>query len=537
LFTCLSHRVTNGVTAGALLAVVSATFLVLGYQAAGSDAPTYDEPLYVASGLLALDRGDLWINDEHPPIAKVLAALPAVLAGTKLPVGRPDQRQEHSYTAAFVRQLSVDRALKSVTFESRLLPLAITVAIALAVALLAAELFGSTAGFLAGCLWLASPLVLGLGHLDGVDVPFTGAVILFSLTLLRWLREPNRRRLLPLAIACGLTALTDVDGLLLVALAGVLVFLNTPQRSHRPRVLGTLAAGVIITVWIPYVLIALVSLHPAALSPVPYIQGLKFALGHNSGSAPSYLLGHAWTGTYLPFWPGSLLLKLPLPTVLILLAAPIACWRLPAGQRREVLLVVLAPALLILLFDLPQPRDIGIRYLLPVIALWCVGAVALATPARRNRFGSAALGLAVAFALVTMIGARHNSLAWTDPIFGPGYQAATNSNLDWGQDLYPLRQWVDHHPGARVDYFGTPGLTIPRSRPLDGVAPDTISGWAAASATTLTTYSDLAWLRAYCPVAVLDQTILIYHFGAPPTPSPGPAKPAGLCHSPLSHRI
>jgi hypothetical protein len=44
--------------------------------------------------------------------------------------------------------------------------------------------------------------------------------------------------------------------------------------------------------------------------------------------------------------------------------------------------------------------------------------------------------------------------------------------------------------------------------------------------------ASLSWLRAWCPVGILDGTILIYRFSRPPvvTPAPRPpSRPAALC--------
>jgi alkanesulfonate monooxygenase SsuD/methylene tetrahydromethanopterin reductase-like flavin-dependent oxidoreductase (luciferase family) len=51
-------------------------FLFLGAIEAWRDSPTFDEPVFVSSGLTALRTGELSLNDEHPPLAKVLAVLP-----------------------------------------------------------------------------------------------------------------------------------------------------------------------------------------------------------------------------------------------------------------------------------------------------------------------------------------------------------------------------------------------------------------------------------------------------------------------------
>ena len=86
-------------------------------------------------------------------------------------------------------------------------------------------------------------------------------------------------------------------------------------------------------------------------------------------------------------------------------------------------------------------------------------------------------------------------------------------------------------------YFGPRGITtsdIPGARPLLGAAPARLDGWVAASVTALNSANRpaLSWLRAWCPVAILAGTILIYHFSHPPPSAaagPPPARPAPLC--------
>ncbi len=84
----------------------------------------------------------------------------------------------------------------------------------------------------AALLWLAGPLVVGLGHLDGIDLPFTlGRPWLVTLALIRVLEidraDPAaRRRLLVLGLACGLAAGVKDTGLLLAALAPAVVLVS-----------------------------------------------------------------------------------------------------------------------------------------------------------------------------------------------------------------------------------------------------------------------------------------------------------------------
>src|ERR1039457_3317246 len=217
----------------AALLVAAIGFLALGLAEARTDSPTFDEPGYVAAGLAAVLHHDLTFNDEHPPGPKVLAALPVLLAHPVIPGnGRWSGNDERTYSARFARaQLAAGR-LRIVTFTSRLVPLAESAGVAFAVYGLGAELFGATAGAFAGLLWLASPLVLGIGHLDGTDIPFALAVTLCSWALARWLRLRSTRALVWTGLAIGAAAGTQISGLIVgpAAPAG-----GRARRGARPR--------------------------------------------------------------------------------------------------------------------------------------------------------------------------------------------------------------------------------------------------------------------------------------------------------------
>src|ERR1700683_3622968 len=228
----------------AMLAIGAAAFLALGVGEAWSDAPTFDEPVYVAAGLAAVLHHDLTLNDEHPPVPKVLAALPVLLVHPVIPGnGRWAGNDERSYSARFIdAQLSAGR-LRRVMFAARLVPLAETAGVAFAVFGLASELLGPAAGAFGGLLWLASPLVLGIGHLDGTDVPFALAVVMASWALARWLRLRSRRALAWLGVSLAGAALSEVTGLLVVAAGLAVVGLATLREPPSPRSRVTAALG------------------------------------------------------------------------------------------------------------------------------------------------------------------------------------------------------------------------------------------------------------------------------------------------------
>ena len=242
----------------ALLAVAAVGFLALGLSEARSDSPTYDEPVYVASSIAAVLHHDLAFNAEHPPLPKALAALPVLAVHPAVPATAScADDNERTCSAQFVQAQSSANRLRDITFASRLVPLLEAVGVAFAAYALAAELFGAAAGALAGLLWFASPLVLGIGHLDGTDVPFALAVTLSSWALARWLRLRTTRALVWTGLAMALTAGTSISGALVV-LVSLAVILGASWRSGVRRALagtGLAAAVAWIGLWIPYVIL------------------------------------------------------------------------------------------------------------------------------------------------------------------------------------------------------------------------------------------------------------------------------------------
>ena len=133
------------------------------------------------------------------------------------------------------------------------------------------------------------------------------------------------------------------------------------------------------------------------------------------------------------------------------------------------------------------------------------------------------------------------SIAWTAPPFRPGYRHATDSNLDWGQDLYRLREWADGRP-MYVEYLGGPGSTAGWStaKPFNVFEerrelPFTL----VVSASNLTGIGRdyFGFLRAYCPVDIVGDTLLVYRFDEFTVPVEAPAQPPPVCKGKWSRLV
>jgi hypothetical protein len=226
------------------------------------------------------------------------------------------------------------------------------------------------------------------------------------------------------------------------------------------------------------------------------------------------------------------LIRLPPTCTLALLAGAVGL-ALRRGRRRRALAALLpAGALAIVL--VVQPLDLGLRYALPVLAAGMVLAGSLL--ATRSRAALVVLVIVVLGQLGSAVVATPHSLAWTSPVFRPGFR--WTADLDIGQDRRDVVRWSAHRT-ARTALLLEPGQAGPPGDGLlIGVDPSAIIGWVVVSSALLTTLArdELAWLRKYCPVHAIGGTVLVYRFARAPDPSAGPARPRDLCARRFSDR-
>jgi 4-amino-4-deoxy-L-arabinose transferase-like glycosyltransferase len=354
-------------------------------------------------------------------------------------------------------------------------------------------------------MWGLNPFVLGIGHLDGIDLPFTLATLLSVLALVRWLEERTTSRLVLLGLACGAAMLVRYTGPLVLAVAVVSVGVAS-RRLRAPLIVGAVAVAV---VWLFYAAAdPAYTFHHANLLPQRYVDGVRALASAHAGAQDAFLLGHHWTGVRWWFWPVNWVIKLPVTLLLAFALTPFFLKRVPSEQKRRVYAAVIPTAVVLAVFTIATPDDRGLRYMLAVVALLCV---CIAPLARARRLLPVLL---VAGSLAFVAESVPNVFSWTMPPFRPGYKYVTDSNLDWGQDVPDLQRWARGKQPWIACYAprGTGCIEdVPGARRLRKFTPQSqVHGLVAISSTLQNLLEWHPWLRHEKQIGTVDGTIMLY---------------------------
>jgi hypothetical protein len=500
-----------------VLAVLAAFFLWQCWSAVSRWSITSDEIVHIPAGYLYWKLGDHSINPEHPPLAKLLATAPLLLTRPKLPKldgyrGNAQYRFCHIDnptrsillpTRLVVVALSLLGVLVTFLWSRRLL--------GAGAALVAATLYvlepnmtahssvvttdvPFTVTFIAtvAALWWCVErltwtrvVVFGLALGAAVTTKYSAVFLVPIVTILAaaaaflrpempqylWRNRgadsgaPPAPRSLRSRLAAMAVALAVAGAISYAAIWAVYGFSFRPGgRADSDNVLP--ASETIARLQEKGVAIArqpYVYFDEHRLLPHPYIVGLLDVARHNTEGHAAYLLGERSMKGWRQYFMVTFLVKTPLPLLLLFVLGS-------ALLLRSRLLDPLALAFLVVPIvvhfgaAIMSSINIGHRHLLPIVPFVIILAAA-AVPALgtlgdrwRRRFGQA-VALLLVWSCFEAVRYRPHFLAYFNQLAGGpenGYTVLGDSNLDWGQDLYLLKQWVDENQvkDLRVSYFG-----------------------------------------------------------------------------------
>jgi hypothetical protein len=255
----------------AWVALALVSYATLAIVSERHKSAVFDEIIHLPPGYAIVKLGDHRMNPLHPPLARVIAAVPLLFMDVRVD---PDDlawrtARPWEWGKRFLyRWNDGDRLL----FWGRLPIVALAMVLALAVFLWARRFWGLPAGFLALFLCVLNPDVLAHGHLATNDLPVVLFVFLSVIAFERLVECVTVARILAVALAVGAAFATKFSAFalppILLALSVVVALRREPLRLSigPPRevqargakllvlvgVVGLIGALALVVVWAAY---------------------------------------------------------------------------------------------------------------------------------------------------------------------------------------------------------------------------------------------------------------------------------------------
>jgi hypothetical protein len=471
----------NLLTAVAVVALV-AWFWVRGENVLATNGPTFDEPVHLAAGYSYWTTGSFRLNREDPPLLKLLWAAPLALSDRSLyPHDVAAATNDDHWHVGTALVFHSGRPVRELLSPARRVNLALGCCVVLLAGWWAFRLWNSRfAGVGAVAFAVCDPNLLALSCVLTTDVGLTLFSLLTCYLLWEYTAAPSRGLLVAAGVALGLALGAKFSALALVAglgaaglvyilRGGTLALPGTPPEVPRRKAAIEFAFRL--------GLIAIITL-AATYGFVHFDQwgrGLKFQLTRaDHGDGMMYLNGErsktGWYHYFLVLLP----LKLPLG---LMLAALLGLWRIlrDAGfQAVGRVAFLLVPPLVFFALASYSRVNLGVRVVLPVLPFLYVVAAGLTCPARaacatrEQNCGDAPARCAdrlllfacVVWSAISAVRSDLYPIAYFNELAGGPRGAlrfVADSNVDWGQGLPILKQYLDATgtDAVYLSYFGT----------------------------------------------------------------------------------
>jgi hypothetical protein len=523
----------------AAVVLLLALMAVLSGGAARRESVTVDEIAHIGAGVSYLQKLDLRMNEEHPPLAKALAALPLVIRGVHADYSNTSwtfsSKIFHQFLGEWVFGHWVVMGWNdphSTLLWARVPMLFLTL------------LLG---------LYASMPAFLAFGPLVITDIAVALFWVLAVWQLPEMWRSPSRWTVLKFGMAMAGAFLTKFSsGLLFFVFVAFVLSLRwrgvpeqptdkAARRAWRRRAWRNLAKATLWAALFVYVSYFVLSWNEPTDSfsiiphfpTSPFLRRLlmplwKYLLGllgfaFSAASRPTYILGHAYSHGVWFYFPVLFVLKSPLAFLLLLLLAGAVAILLkgrsagqpsaiPSGMELNwravwISLVVFVAACMVNRLDI-SIRHFSIALALLILLLAPLPGM-LESLHRLNWRGARAgklvtIGLAVV-SLATAVWAYPNYFPFLNVLSmgRPGYLLVNDSNLDWNQALPEVESFVRQRGLNHIlldEYgFSEPAVYVPQAELWSCQQPSPADGgrWAAVSANNIADGSNCLWLMRY----------------------------------------
>lgn len=551
------------------------------FTVAKGDSGTTDEVAHIPAGYTYDKALDYRLNPEHPPLAKAIAGIPLLFLKLNGPFDDWSWIAANQWEAGWNFIYEQGNNADKVLIYARTPMILLTLILGLVIFFWTRKLYGNKVALIILLFFTFDANFIAHGHLVTTDIAAAFGFTIGVWSFVNFLEKKTWGSLILAGALFGVAQCLKFSCILLIPMFFLIlvakVFLERKEKpwlSNFGRLFGKSLVGLMIgfvVVWIiytPFVWKMTSAVEHKAieenLSPndprsLPlrdalhklegnrltrplghYILGVSYIFSRTAGGNATFIIGHFSDKGISWYFPVAWLLKAPLPiTFLILYGVVILITRGIRGPKDAWRLWYLfIPFAIYWAITLKGSLNIGIRHLLPTMPFIYLFIARTIYPTMNPKIFKLKGFVVTAPKIVLII-----LIVWF--VFGsiftyPSYLAYFNeltlgkpknqflvdSNLDWGQDLKRLADYVNEHPEIdklRIDYFGggVPSYYIEPERLIDWHSDQgPATGWFAISSTffqfsrmygVMEGKWDYSWLEPFEPVKTFGGSIMLYN--------------------------
>lgn len=468
--------------------ILLALFLV-SFLSIKNTALTFDETAHLPAGYSYLTQKDMRLNPEHPPILKDLAGLPLTfMKNINFPSSHEGWAEKVNGQWSFGNYFLFhsNNPANKMILAGRTMMILVLVLGAYLVYRFGKDYFDEKTGLIALLLYSLSPTLIAHGRLVTTDVGVAVAILATIYFFIRYLKSPNTKSIIWAGIALGVTQAVKFSAVFLVPyLISLLIFQSIKnKKSIKKHLLDFLliffvAFLVVYAVYTYHVwdypqarqaqdMIQTLSSHPIKsigpllgklskvkiLRPITqYLYGVAMVFQRGVGGNTTYFMGKVTASGFKSYFPILYVLKLPITFHILTITAIFLAIR--SKEKRDLTEIsLLSFILLYWALTLSGNLNIGVRHLIPIIPL-----IILLVARFTSRLKWKVLAPILIIQAISVFYYFPHFIPYYNEIAGgpdKGHIIATDSNLDWGQDLRRLKSWIEekNNPTVYLDYFG-----------------------------------------------------------------------------------
>ncbi|HAF14094.1 MAG TPA: hypothetical protein DHU55_08990 [Blastocatellia bacterium] len=483
---------------------------------------TNDEMIHIPAGYYHLVAGYFQLNNEHPPLVKMWAALPLLFIQPNEPPPAKDEAEHNmNLTWGYQSRFWNDNAehFEAIIFWTRAFIIITTLALGVLIFLYARDLFGPRAACLSVALFAVEPTVLAHGRIVHTDMAAALVYLLFFYVLRGYVKNPTWRRALLVGLASGIALVTKFSMIIMLPLLACLALVGTvfaarlKAPGRRPLLHAAFAFLMVLMVvnaayyfrrppittpdvaWVklqsPEKFDNLMAVFHWGSTVVPtyFLFGFYNFWLHTKHGHPTSLLGHYSSLGWWYYFPVAFALKTSLPFLILSIASLFwALWRLAVNRDPRFLWLVI-PLLIYLAVSMISTIDIGVRHFLPVyMFLFTLGGALLDRLLRvryPRHFAIALVALLLSWTTVEALRAYPDYVPYMNQLASshPHWWYLSDSNVEWGDDARDLAEYLHARGETEVrgaisggwgtlarygiayhEIFPKPGVKIPDTR-------------------------------------------------------------------------